>query len=56
MKPVLVVVAILTLSTSAFAKPAKKKTHGKASVTVINLAGPSGPESAWPTVTAKGHL
>ncbi len=56
MRTVLVVVAILTFSTSAFAKPAKKKTHGKSPVTVINLAGPSTPDSAWPSVTQKGHL
>ena len=56
MKSVLVVVAILTLSASAFAKPAKKRTHGKPAVTVINLDGPSAPDSPWPTVAQKGHL
>lgn len=56
MRTVWVVVTILTLSTSAFAKPAKKGTRGKPSVTVINLDGPSTPDSPWPTVTRKGHL
>ena len=56
MKSVLVAVAFLTLSTSAFAKPAKRKSHGKTAVTIINLDGPAAPDSPWPSVTQKGHL
>jgi hypothetical protein len=60
MSRVWVVIAVVLLSSSAFAnsanKPAKRASRAKASVTVIDASAPSAPESPWPTVAKKGHL
>jgi hypothetical protein len=56
MNRVWVVIAIVLLSSSAFAKSAKKAARAKSPVTVIDMSGPSAPESEFPTVAKKGHL
>ncbi|HXJ20587.1 MAG TPA: hypothetical protein VMT03_10165 [Polyangia bacterium] len=56
MNRVWVVITIVLLSSSAFAKSAKRAGHAKPPVTVIDMSGPSAPESEFPTVTKKGHL
>ena len=56
MNRVWVVIAVVLLSSNAFAKPAKRAARAKPGVTVIDASGPAAPESAWPTVTKKGHL
>ena len=56
MKRVWVVIAVVLLSSNAFAKPAKRAARTKAPVTVIDASTPSAPESPWPTVAKKGHL
>jgi hypothetical protein len=57
MKKALMVVAVMILSSNAFAKSAKRAQHRqKGPVTTIDGSGPSEPESPWPEITKKGHL
>ncbi len=57
MKKALVVLAVMILSSNAFAKSAKRTQHRpKTPVTTIDGSGPSEPGSPWPEITKKGHL
>jgi hypothetical protein len=57
MKKALVVLAVMLLSSNAFAKGAKKtQPRPKGRVTTVDASGPSEPESPWPEITKKGHL
>lgn len=57
MKTVWVVIVAAMLSGNAFAKGAKRPVRrAKVPVTVIDLASPSEPDSAFPAVAKKGHL
>lgn len=51
------VLAVMILSSNAFAKSAKRTQHRpKTPVTTIDGSGPSEPGSPWPEITKKGHL
>jgi hypothetical protein len=52
-----VVLAIVIVSSNAFAKAPKKAAHrSKATVTTVDLGAPAQAESPWPEITKKGHL
>lgn len=57
MKKLLAAFAIVLVSSSAYAKGAKKSLHRpKGPVTTIDASGPAEPESPWPQITKKGPL
>jgi hypothetical protein len=57
MKKLLAVLAVLLVSSSAYAKGAKKNLHRpRRPVTSIDAGGRAEPESPWPEIAKKGPL